>query len=122
MKMIGTFLVMMVFTDYLYAQALTSPFTELVRAPAAPLPDIYANEFHTASPMYSTSTLSSSLLLSETESKGVDVESYSRQEYTDMSPIMKSGVEWLFVAYVVFSLLAGVKEFTKRYSDWKESK
>ncbi len=114
---------MLVLTDYVHALAPpTTTFTELVKATAVPLQDTNANEFNIACPIYSTSSLSSPILVSETLSKGVDVESYPRQEYKDMSPVMKSGVQWIFLAYVVFSLLAGVKEFSKRFSDWKESR
>lgn len=38
---------------------------------------------------------------------------------TDLSPIIEDAGKWFFVAYVVFSLLAGAKEMVVRFQNWK---
>mmetsp|Transcript_23846 Transcript_23846/g.44053 ORF Transcript_23846/g.44053 Transcript_23846/m.44053 type:complete len:156 (-) Transcript_23846:372-839(-) len=42
------------------------------------------------------------------------------QKTEGMSPAFESAGKWFFVAYVVFSLLAGAKEFVVRFQKWRD--
>jgi hypothetical protein len=48
--------------------------------------------------------------------------SSSVQRQEDMSPASKTAGEGFILVYVVFSLLAGVKEFALRFKKWNENR
>lgn len=48
--------------------------------------------------------------------------SSSVQRQEDMSPASKTAGEGFILVYVVFSLLAGVKEFASRFKKWNENR
>jgi len=45
-----------------------------------------------------------------------------RQEYANMNQASKKAGEGFILVYVVFSLLAGVKEFASRFRRWNENR
>ena len=48
--------------------------------------------------------------------------SVQRQENGDISPASKTAGEGFILVYVVFSLLAGAKEFASRFKRWNENR
>eukprot|EP00587_Corethron_hystrix_P010674 CAMPEP_0113298746 /NCGR_PEP_ID=MMETSP0010_2-20120614/1060_1 /TAXON_ID=216773 ORGANISM="Corethron hystrix, Strain 308" /NCGR_SAMPLE_ID=MMETSP0010_2 /ASSEMBLY_ACC=CAM_ASM_000155 /LENGTH=141 /DNA_ID=CAMNT_0000151847 /DNA_START=327 /DNA_END=752 /DNA_ORIENTATION=- /assembly_acc=CAM_ASM_000155 len=42
--------------------------------------------------------------------------------YEPETSLVDAGIKWIFCAYVAFSLLAGAKEFSKRFQKWSDSK
>ncbi len=76
----------------------------------------------TTSPILSTNTLPS-LVTSESLSQGIDVTPpYPTQQHEDTPSKINGAGDGFFYAYIIFSFLAGIKEFSARFSKWMENK
>ncbi len=76
----------------------------------------------TTSPIHSTDALPS-LVTSESMSQGIDVaQPYPTQQLEDTPSKINSAGDGFFYAYIIFSFLAGFKEFSVRFSKWMENR
>mmetsp|Transcript_3961 Transcript_3961/g.5264 ORF Transcript_3961/g.5264 Transcript_3961/m.5264 type:complete len:127 (-) Transcript_3961:222-602(-) len=93
-------------------QTIATPSSILTTTPQSySTPSILSNEKTQYQDFLLSTTTPSSLIISS-----------SQEKIGGMTSTERKAGEWFFLAYVVFSLVAGAKEMTTRFTKWNDAR